>query len=203
MSYVYDIFLSYRRDPETNLWIKDHFEPLLKQRVRPALPKGPDIFIDVNEMEAGQPWPQQLADAISASRIIMPLWSEDYLNSLWCTCEISHMLERQKELARHGNPEPSLIFPVIIHDGITMPVDIKILQTVDVQDYFNSRMNKYSEKAEKLSDTLKKVSASIAKLILQAPAFQNDWNIGARTSFRDQFYKNEEAHQASLPKYVG
>ena len=64
-------------------------------------------------------------------------------------------------------------------------------------------MNKYSEKAEKLSDTLKKVSASIAKLILSAPDFQKDWNIGARTNFLHQFYKQSEAQQVSLPKYAG
>jgi hypothetical protein len=56
MSYKHDIFISYRRNPETLAWIKDHFEPLLSLRVEFELQRRPTIYID-EQVESGTSWP--------------------------------------------------------------------------------------------------------------------------------------------------
>ncbi len=52
MGYIHDIFISYRRNPETHEWIKAHFEPLLKLRVGFELDRDIDVFID-DRLEIG------------------------------------------------------------------------------------------------------------------------------------------------------
>lgn len=46
MSYQHDIFISYRRNPETYVWITEHFVPLLTLRVELELGRKPLIYID-------------------------------------------------------------------------------------------------------------------------------------------------------------
>jgi hypothetical protein len=59
MSYGHDIFISYRRDPETLTWIDEHFVPLLRLRVGMELGREPTIFIDA-QIESGTSWPTSL-----------------------------------------------------------------------------------------------------------------------------------------------
>jgi len=61
MAYRYDIFISYKRHPETLGWIKKHFEPLLGHAVGMALGKEPAIFVH----EVNQQIPDDLVKAIN------------------------------------------------------------------------------------------------------------------------------------------
>jgi hypothetical protein len=202
MSYRYDIFISYRRDEETKRWIDDHFVPLLKHRVRSELKRPLDIYID-DKLEAGVFWPSQLGEEISLSRILIPLWSGDYLNSVWCTCEITHMLEREINTDRNGKQNTTrLIFPVIVHDGENLPLEISGIQYIDVKKFFNSRMNIYNESAEKLSYELGNAAQGIANLIINAPPIQSDWKIEAVNKFYNQYYEQARAEQVNLSKFT-
>lgn len=201
MEYKYDIFISYRRDVETKRWIDDHFVPLLIQRVKPELKRSPVIYID-DQLEAGVLWPKKLGEEISLSRIIMPLWSGDYLNSEWCTCEIAHMMERESQTKWRENNNTGLIFPVIVHDGETLPKELSEIQYIEVKEYFNSRMSIYSEKAEKLSDTIGAASSGIAKLIKNVPVRDTDWKINAVNKFYQQYYNSTDPEQTDLPKFT-
>ncbi|MDQ6724137.1 MAG: hypothetical protein M3Z01_07730, partial [Thermoproteota archaeon] len=67
---------------------------------------------------------------------------------------------------------------------------------------FNSRMNTYSESAEKLSYELANAAQGIANLILHAPPIQNDWKIEAVNKFYDLYYKQVKAERANLSKFT-
>src|SRR5450755_2382085 len=96
MSYQHDIFISYRRNAEAFIWIKDHFLPLLTLHVELELGRAPSIYVD-DQIESGASWPVSLGTALGGSRVLIPLWSGNYLSSVWCTEELSHMLGRERE----------------------------------------------------------------------------------------------------------
>src|SRR6478609_2128376 len=96
MSYQHDIFISYRRNSETYVWIMEHFVPLLQLRVELELGRKPDIFVD-NQIDSGTSWPASLGVALGGSRVLIALWSANYLASVWCAAELSHMLGRELE----------------------------------------------------------------------------------------------------------
>jgi hypothetical protein len=124
MPYKYDIFISYRRDKEVLSWINSHFVPLLKTNVQFELGREPNVFVD-DQLESGGVWPLTLAEKIGCSKILIPLWTKTYLFSNWCTLEVSHMLERDNLKGFRSQAIPySLVLPVIIHDGETLPPEL-------------------------------------------------------------------------------
>ena len=202
MAYKYDIFISYRRNEEALRWIRKHFIPILQLRVEFELGRKPILYID-EQLEAGTSWPVKLGEEIGQSRILIPLWSKNYLNSRWCTCEISHMVERENSV---GYPRRTggygLIIPVVIHDGESMPPRISGIQKIEIQKCFNVRMSADSSKAEELDDRLNDAAAGIATAIDKAPAWKKDWKIQAMNKFYKEFYKGQTSKQARLPKYT-
>ncbi|MGX1929715.1 TIR domain-containing protein [Flagellimonas sp. 2504JD4-2] len=202
MGYEYDIFISYRRQDETKGWIENHFIPLLEIHIFNELGEHPSFFLDT-QLEAGVNWPIELGNKLSKSKTIIPLWTRTYLNSQWCSCEIGHMLERESQCGYRTIEKPNgLVFPTIIHDGETMPVQLSTIQKVEIQDCFNVRMAKDSPKAEKLEDRLKPLAISISKAIANVPEWKPDWNIEAVNDFVQQYHLATRAVQETLPKHL-
>ncbi|WP_448700973.1 TIR domain-containing protein [Mucilaginibacter sp. AW1-3] len=202
MQYKYDIFISYRRDEEAKRWIDNHFFPLLKFSLRMALGRTPEIYID-DQLEGGVIWPKKLGEEISFSRILIVLWSGDYLNSEWCVSEMSAMLEREvKTGCRQGQSTTGLIFPFIVHDGENLPIELKVIQNIDVKKYFNPRMNIYSENAEKLSQEISNAAAGIANLINSVPPWQDNWKVDTINDFYQRYYDGAKTSQTTLPKFT-
>lgn len=202
MAYQHDVFISYRRDDLTRAWIEKHFIPLLSAHVFLELGRHPNFYIDV-QLESGTTWPVSLGMALGTSRTIIPLWSKTYLNSVWCSCEISHMLEREIKTGSRTvqNPE-GLVFPTIIHDGETMPINLSSIQKVEIQDCFNLKMSPDSPKAELLAEKLQPLAKAIAGAIEHAPDWQADWKIDAANAFYHQFFNSTQAQQTQTPKFT-
>ncbi len=201
MGYQYDIFISYRRDELTLKWIQVHFLPLIKLHIKNELGREPNIYIDT-QLESGTSWPIALGKALGSSKIIIPLWTKSFLNSVWCTCEIGHMVERETKTGFRTFEKPGgLIFPTIIHDGETFPVQLATIQKIEIQDCFNVRMSIDSPKAEILDDKLKPLGKEISEAIEKAPDWQEDWQIKAVNSFVQQYYITEESKQNFAPKF--
>lgn len=204
MDYEYDIFISYRRQKETRGWIEDHFIPILKHHINLEIGRDPIFFLDT-EIEKGTSWPNRLGQKIGTSRTIIPLWTGTFLNSKWCSCELGHMLEREsKHGFRIGNNANGLVFPTIIHDGeeSKLPVQLRTIQYVEIQDCYNIRMTKDSPKAELLAEKLEPLAKSIALAIENAPKWKQDWQIEAITEFVETFHLNEDPIQRTLPKHT-
>lgn len=198
--YKHDIFISYRRLGETRTWIENYFVPLLKNHLSQELGRSPKIFTD-SQIETGDSWPIVLGETISTSKVIILLWSKKYLESLWCSCEIGHMLEREKKNGYRTIERPNgLIFPTVIHDGETMPVQISTIQKVEMQEFFKLTLNKDGQKYTDFEDKVKSLAEKIAGAIDDAPKWQNDWQIEAVNGFVKQFHK-EESIQDQPPRF--
>lgn len=201
MSYKYDIFVSYRRLGETQHWIENYFVPLIANHLSLDLGRAPTIFID-SQIEAGDDWPIILGNALASSKIIILLWTRRYLESLWCSCEIGHMLERERRLGYRANNNPNgLIFPAVIHDGDTMPIQISTIQKVDVQDFYKITLNKDGQKYTEFEDKMKVLAGRIACALEDAPLWQEDWKIDAVNSFTQQLHVKEANGQSQPPKF--
>lgn len=203
MAYKYDIFISYRREKETRKWIEDHFKPILMSHLHHELGYYPEIFIDDQELEIGSTWPIDLGNALGASKTLVPLWTRTFLNSIWCTNEIGHMIEREVAYGYRTKTRPNgLIFPTIIHDGETLPVQLSTIQNIGIQECFNVRMAKDSPKGERLAELLIPLAEAISFGINNAPQFEEKWKIKAINDFFSNNYKGPIQGQMNSPKHV-
>lgn len=202
MSYRYDIFISYRRNELTRKWIEENFVPLIELYVSLEIGRKPDIFID-SQLEIGTTWPIALGNALADSRTIIPLWSKMFFDSLWCSTEVGAMLERESKAGfRSVNNPGGLIFPTIIHDGETMPIELSTIQYLEIRECFSVRMAKDSPKAELLEEKIKTFSPSLANAIDKAPQWQNDWGLNTVNNFVALHHKKIESVQNVVPKYT-
>jgi len=203
MSYRHDIFLSYKRHPETLKWIKDHFLPLLDLRVSMELGRQVDIFVD-DQIDAGTSWPQQLGVELSASRILLPLWTRTYFTSKWCTCEMSNMMAREGLTGCRTLANPrGIIVPAIIHDGDTFPAEIGHINHIEIQKCFNVRMSRESKRAEDLDDILMQHAPAVATAISNAPDWQSNWSDETAATFFRLFHLQDGTSQDTVPRFSG
>lgn len=202
MSYQYDVFVSYRRNPETLRWIEEHFVPLLSLRLEFELQRKPAIYVD-NQIESGASWPTSLALALGASRVLIPLWTGNYLASVWCTEEFSQMLSRESEAQLRTLAKPhGVIIPAFIHDGDSFPADLRHIQPFEIQSSFNPRMARNSQRAEELADALAAKAPAIAQSIEHAPSWRKKWPVKAAAAFYERFHRHAESVQTSVPRFT-
>jgi hypothetical protein len=202
MGYQYDIFISYRRNDETRVWIAEHFVPLLELRVEQELNRKPTICVDT-QLESGASWPAQLANALGGSRILIALWSGNYLSSVWCTQELSHMLDRETQAGLRTAEHPhGLVVPVFIHDGEKFPPQLSHISHFQIQKCFNVRMARNSPRAEELDAILAAEAPAIAHSIEAAPPWRAAWPRQTVDAFVKQFYQ-QAAVQLEVPRFTG
>lgn len=203
MSYLHDIFISYRRNTETVTWIQEHFEPLLQQHLSNILGDPPIIYTDAKVQE-GDLWPVEIGLALASSRILLCLWSGSYLNSKWCSLELAHMLAREKGEGRRTPQKPSgMVLFAIVHDGDKIPPELQAVQRIDIQNCFNSRMRRDSPRAEELSAILAHSAAGIARAIEDAPPFRVQWRNNGTQQFYEMFHSQHRPNQRRAPTFTG
>jgi len=200
VTYVHDVFISYRRDAETRAWIDKHFLPLLTVRVRQELGREPVVFVD-DQLESGVSWPAQLGVELGRSRVLVPLLAKDYFASDWCVQEFGSMLAREQEsgLRSMANPR-GLIIPAVVHDGEHFPQEVAAIQRFDVVNQFNLRMPTQSREAAKLDRKLAREAPAIAKAIRAAPQWRADWGTEAAARFQALLSAGAPA-QLAVPRF--
>jgi hypothetical protein len=202
MAYQHDIFISYRRLGATRKWINDIFIPVLNSIISLEIGRDPTYYID-SQVDSGTAWPLAIGKALGNSKTLIPLWSVTYLESEWCKCEISHMLEREVKTGfKTMQNIDGLVFPTIIHDGQSIPVSIAIAQKVDIRDYYVPFMDINSKSVTDLYNSLKPHGVSIARSIQNAPAWQQDWGTSAMNQFYQLFNQLNAPQQDQLPKFI-
>ena len=202
MAYTHDIFISYRRNPETLAWIQDHFAPLLSLRVEFELQRAPSIYID-EQAETGASWTAAIGAALGASRMLIALWTGNYLASVWCTEELSHMLAREREARLRTAQRPhGVIVPAFIHDGETFPPALAHIKPFAIQQCFNPRMERTGKRAEELAASLATHARAIASSINNAPPWRKKWPDRAARAFYRRFYRRAEALQTRVPRFT-
>ena len=184
------------------IWIKEHLVPLLRTHVGYQLPVPPDIYTD-ERLEAGATWPVDLGTELAHSRVLISLWSGNYLHSQWCSLELAHMVARERE-ARRRTPEHSsgIVIFMIVHDGEEIPHELQSVQKIEIRDYFYVRMRRDSDTAQKLEGILKDSARGIALAIRNAPLFKPNWPEQSAKSFFDEFHKEKSPSQSTVPQFT-
>jgi len=201
MAYQHDIFISYRRNPETLGWIKDHFLPLLSLRLDFEIGRTPSIFLD-EQIESGSSYPAALGAALGSSRVLLVLWTGNYLSSVWCTEEFNQMLGREKQAKLRTVDKPhGLVFPVFIHDGQTFPPALQHIKPIQIQSCFNPRMPRTSTRAEELDTKIAEQAQAIAGSIQKAPAWRKEWPLKAGAAFALRFRRHANV-QTRVPRFT-
>lgn len=202
MGYEHDVFISYPRRGETQHWVAEHFVPALQHALSLELDREPKLFFDLH-LEQGSEWNVRLGQKISRSRVLVCLWTRNYLLSEWCKLEISHMLARERDTGRRSGENPiGLISIPILHDGETIPDELQGIQHFKLHGLFNPRMRKDSIKSEQLYDVICSHAAEIANQIEMAPLWQKNWIDTAVEDFVQLFRQQRASVQNTTPRYT-
>jgi hypothetical protein len=172
--YIYDVFFSYKRHELTAEWtrrVHDHLKLWLSQEIqRPA-----EMFVDVETIETGDVWPDEIRHALSASKCMVSIWSPLYFQSNWCVSEWQTFLEREK-LVNAGSR--GLIAPVRFHDGDLFPPEARTVQSLDLTRYASCFPAFWaSPRSLELEDQIKGLARTVAQILGRVPLFQNNWPI--------------------------
>jgi hypothetical protein len=172
MAYEYDVFISYRREPDAAEWTKNIFLPKFRSYLSAELGKA-RIFVDEQEIEGGDDWAESLKDALAKSKCLVPVLMTSYFQSEWCAREFAVMHHRQERLVR--KPQ-GLIAPFVIWDGDDFPAPAKAIQHFPCHDYYFTHKGfldsgTFFEFQQKLKDWVK----SVAKVVRNAPDWNADW----------------------------
>lgn len=177
--YLYDVFISYRHRAPVADWVKNHFFPLLDQRLPDCMPieHAPRIFIDW-EIETGASWPAKLRQALKTSRCLLAVWSPEYFRSMWCQAEWQSMLQRQQVLGLGTETHPhGLIYPVVFADGEPFPPEAKSTQSKDLRQWnLSAPVFRETKDFVDLEKEIQVLCAELAKMIHRAPDWQ-DWPV--------------------------
>ncbi len=178
--YLYDVFVSYRHERPVQDWVTNHFYPLLEQWLPGFMPYGPEIFIDWS-IETGSAWPAKLRQALQSSRCLLAVWSPEYFRSRWCLAEWRSMFEREQLLRLRTTRKPSgLIYPVVFVDGEHFPQDALDTQSKDLRKW-NTPHPVFRETREfvEFDREMQQLCEELARMILRAPAWKNNWPIAS------------------------
>jgi hypothetical protein len=175
--YLYDVFISYRRRPPMGDWVRNHFYPLVEQRLPDCLPVEHEtsIFIDW-DIETGAVWPAKLLQALKTSRCILAIWSPEYFRSPWCRAEWETMLERSKRVNAANSLNPArLIYPVVFSDGEHFPAEAKDTQQRDLRKW-NIPHPSFKETRDYVDfdREVQSLCQELGAMIRQAPPWE-DW----------------------------
>jgi hypothetical protein len=167
VSYQYDVFFSYKRDPESNAWhqrVKDKLIHWLKLDLNQA---EVTVFFDTEDIKTGQRWRSKLEAALKASRCAVCIWSPLYFKSKWC---VSEWTTFEKRGEAHGL---DLVVPARYHDGEYYPRPAKDRQSIDFSEYASTMPRFWdTERAVEFERVLLRPFAKdLALIIRSAPTF--------------------------------
>jgi hypothetical protein len=171
--YKYHVFLSYKHHKRLIKWVtevEEHLEYFLSNEL-----SDPDtkIFFAPESIEAGDHWPDMLRDGLKTSCCMVAIWEPTYFKSRWC---ISEWRSFEMRAALIQMQLRQLVVPMKIHRNV--PEDAGLIQAADFIDYNTGFWEAFrqSEKALVFEDKLKAFAAIVARVIRNAPTYQ-DWPI--------------------------
>lgn len=164
--YQYDVFLSYSRAESWPRWVQSCFLDVLRHWLHAELARPAKIFRDVQNIQSGQDWPEELENGLAASRVMIALWSRSYFESEWCRKELSFMLARARHFRERGIVA-HIIYPLVIHDSyrIDLPAFLKNMQVEIIDNYAEPFMHPESPLREQLSQVMKQICKQLARQI--------------------------------------
>lgn len=192
-NYSYDVYISYRRANQWPSFVTQHFLPIFEHWLGAELGYPPQVFCD-NDIEVDGPWPLRFATSLAASKIMVCLWSGQYFSSPWCSAELASMLARRELIKRVSEPPPQLIFAAIIHGN--PPSELHNIEAIDIRNFSNPWMAPNSLMAERLSNSILKLSVSVARAIERVPHYDPSWGSLPSVKSKDVFSSGQKHDSA-------
>ncbi len=190
--YIWDIFISYRRNTAVEIWIEKYFYPELMRWLPEELPpnKEPSIFFD-KRIKPGTKWPNELRRALKCTNLLIPVLNSPYFGSPWCLAELNTILERERclELSCEEQTE-GLIYPIVFADGKYFSEDIKNIQYRDMKKYA-SVADAFRDSKEFLGfeSEVKQVAKDIAYMLDKSHPFDQNWPVVEPQSIKKNLNK--------------
>jgi hypothetical protein len=176
--YEFDLFISYRRRGNPLNWVHNHFFPRLRDYLEDHLDKDPALFVDV-DMEKGTHWPTRLENALSRTKILVPIYSPQYFRSPWCLAEWRTMAERELLLGLSSAERPQgLIYPILFSDSDNFPDFARLRSWRDLKKW-NNPDPVFQQTIEWVSflREVETIAMDLANLLPQVPDWQPDWPV--------------------------
>jgi hypothetical protein len=185
VSYLHDVFLSYRRSAPVGEWVHLHFLPELMNWLPGEVGRPVSIFVDdgyrvgAAGIPLGASWPLSLQQALSRSRCLLAVFSPDYFWSSWCLAEFQTVRQREQRLGYRTPANPDgLVYAVKFNDGRSFPAEAASVQYHDFE-HWNIHVPVYRETRE-YPDFIREVQTfcqRLAPAILAAPAWDASWPV--------------------------
>jgi hypothetical protein len=142
-SYDYDVFLSYAHDE--GAWVFEHVVVPLRAARLPG-DRQLKIFFDTSSIRYGAAWQDDISLAIDGSRFVVPVYSETYFKSNYCTFEI-----RRAHLKWIAAGSMSRVVLPVMRGKPTILPTVRDIQAVSVDDDPNLVEKIVSEIVERLA----------------------------------------------------
>lgn len=172
MTYVYDVFISYKNQAGLVDWVADHFCPLLQKRLSLELHYEPSIFRDKVSIAAGDEWDPAIKKALATSRLIVAILTPQYFTSKWCVAEWLSMEKREKLSLQTAN---KLLIPVKFSNGDNFPTLASKRQFVPSTDFLGVNHTVVPSKSDRevaLESKVKELAELVAQRLPIAPPFR-------------------------------
>jgi len=176
MPYLYDVFISYKRNSDAGLWVRNHLYPVLTQCLASEMPRDPQVWFD-EDQDIGTNWPNNLKHVLLHSRVILCVWSPPYFRSAWCLAEWESMRAREQIFRHRGNTNPPVIYPVIFSDGEHFPQSAReIIGRTDLSAWGYPYLQfRNSLKYLAFHDAVRTVAIELAKRVSDVPPWEPGW----------------------------
>jgi hypothetical protein len=178
--YVFDVFVSYKRDPQIEDWMNRTLQ-IVDRELSQAMGGSCTIFFDRATIPVGANWQDVLRRGVRASRCVFAFWSPAYFTaSEWCPTEWHSFKEREAQL---GLQDGWISFPVRRDRG-PLPDAFSTIQLPDLSRYSSSMPAFWnSERAVDLEDALKDLIDALASRVARAPQFQPEFPFSLRPPY--------------------
>lgn len=185
MSYLHDVFLSYRRSSPVGDWVHNHFVPELNNWLPGEVGRQVSIFIDdgyrvgSQGIQLGADWPLALQQALARSRCLLAVFSPDYFWSKWCFAELETVRNREQLLGYRTAANPAgLIQAVKFNDGQNFPPIAARVQYHDFEPW-NIYVPVYRETCEypRFIREVQVFCRRLATAINGAPPWDGTWPV--------------------------
>lgn len=178
MSYIYDIFISYKRTSSASKWVENCFHPCLKERLEDEL-GSIKISFD-KDMDDGVNLTEELKERIRRSKLLVAVWSAPYFRSKWCMAEWESFRQREKHcgLFKEHNPK-GLIYPVRYADGDAFHPDTKdYLIKKDFSEFtYSGDFFKHSAQFLDFENLIKQMAKDLIIKLNEVPQWKEDFPI--------------------------
>jgi hypothetical protein len=181
MSYMYDIFISYKRDPWWMAWHHDYLRNLIRTFLVNDLHREPKIFID-REIQTSSDWPIRLGEALARSSVLVAVLNSNYFRSYWCRHELDLMLDRLSCF-----PKRQIIVPLVVHNCERLPAAVGRIGLTYLKEFYNPHIQGDSAMYYRFSEEVKRLCPTIATAIHSAPAFDSNWIRICTSRFNDVY----------------